>query len=58
MMEDVTLAKIKIFMVGIGATNEGVGSHKFVHANEQVQSDVVIVEEHQQTNFHTMEKQQ
>jgi hypothetical protein len=33
-------------MAGIGATNEGVGSHKLVRGNEQVQSDVVIVEEH------------
>ncbi len=44
-MEDVTLTKIEIFMGGIGATNEGVGSHKLVCTNEQVQLDVVIVEE-------------
>jgi len=34
MMEDVTLVKIETSMVGIGATNEGVGSHKLVRANE------------------------
>jgi hypothetical protein len=36
MMEDVTLVKIETFMAGIGVTNEGVGSHKLVRANEQV----------------------
>jgi hypothetical protein len=57
-MEDVALVKIKTFMVGIGVTNEGVGSHKLVCANEQVQLYIVIVEEHQQANVHTMEEQE
>jgi hypothetical protein len=37
MIEDVALAKIEAFLVGIGATNGSVGSHELVSANEQVQ---------------------
>jgi hypothetical protein len=37
MEDDVALAKIKAFLVGIGATNGGVGSPKLASANEQVQ---------------------
>jgi hypothetical protein len=37
MMEDVTLSKIEAFLVGIGATNGGVGSHELAGANVQVQ---------------------
>jgi hypothetical protein len=56
MMGDVTLVKIEASSVGIGSTNEGVGSHKLANANEQVQLDAFIVEEHQQANVHTMEE--
>jgi hypothetical protein len=34
LMEDVALPKIGAFMVGIGATNGGVGSHELASANE------------------------
>ncbi len=44
-------------MAGIGLANDSVGSHEFVNANQQVQSDAFIVEEQQQANAHTMEKQ-
>jgi hypothetical protein len=54
MMGDVTLVKIEASSVGIGSTNEGVGSHKLANANEQVQLDAFIVEEHQQANAHSM----
>jgi hypothetical protein len=38
--------------------NEATSSHELVSANEQVQLDVVITKEHQQTSVHTMEKQE
>ncbi len=51
MMENVALVWIKVSFVRTCATDE------FVGANEQVQSDVVIVEEHRQANVHIMKEE-
>jgi hypothetical protein len=37
MIEDATLVRIEVLMVGIGATNEAISSHELDGANEQVQ---------------------
>ncbi len=37
MIEDATLVRLKVLMVGIGATNEATSSHELVGANEHVQ---------------------
>ncbi len=46
MMEDTTLARRKASLVLTSVANEAIGSYELVGANEQVQSDVVIVEIH------------
>jgi hypothetical protein len=46
MMEDTTLARRKASLVLTSVANEAIGSYEIVGANEQVQSDVVIVEIH------------
>ncbi len=45
-MEDTTLARRKASLVLTSVANEAIGSYEIVGANEQVQSDVVIVEIH------------
>jgi hypothetical protein len=57
MMEDTTLARIKASLAKTSVANEAIGSYELVGANEQVHSDVVIVEKHQQANVHTMKDQ-
>jgi len=57
MMEDTTLAKIKTSPGKTSVANEAIDSYELVGANEQVQSNVVIVGKHQQANVHTMEEQ-
>jgi hypothetical protein len=42
MIEDATLVRIEVLMVEIGVTNEAIGSHELVGANEQVQSNAII----------------
>jgi hypothetical protein len=42
-MENTTLARIKASLAKINITNEAIGSDELVGANEQVQSNVVIV---------------
>ncbi len=46
MMENTTLARIKASLAKTSVTNEAIGLDELVGANEQVQSNVVIVEKH------------
>jgi hypothetical protein len=44
-------------LVELSLSNDSVGLHKLDNANEQMQSNAFIVEEHQQANAHAMEEQ-
>jgi hypothetical protein len=46
MMENTTLARIKASLAKTSVANEAIGLDELVGANEQVQSNVVIVEKH------------